>query len=64
MTAKTTNWTEYGVLLAIGVVAPAACASFAKDYPHGWPVVRTVSSTAVDHSGAAVVEIGPWVTVR
>ena len=55
-----TAWTEWGVELKVGVVTPAACERFARDYAHGWPVARTVSSTPVDKTGWAVVDIGPW----
>jgi hypothetical protein len=59
-----TTWTEYGVILAAGVVAAAASADVAWDYPHGWPACRRISSTPCGQTGDAVVEVGPWVPLR
>jgi hypothetical protein len=59
----TYRWEEWGVLLSAGTVALCATRDVAQAYPHGWPAVRAVSCTPVDH-GRAHVDIGPWVPLR
>jgi hypothetical protein len=60
----THQWTEYAVKLRAGVVAAAASEVEAIGYPHGWPMARSVTSTSVDRTGDAVVDIGPWIPLR
>lgn len=58
------TWSEYGVLLKGGFIARAASEAVAVAYPHGWPVVRVITSTPVRKSGEAVMEVGCWMPLR
>lgn len=57
------NWTEYGVLLADELAAPAASRAAAWDYDGGpgrIVVFREVRLTRIPRSGDAIVELGDW----